>query len=171
VIQLHLSQLKERIELQRTLCDHLEKVAARLRSGEEISPGEFVNTVMEVIKMSENVEKYYTPEQREYLEQRRREVGEERIRQVEAEWSELMDQVRAEMEAGTDPSTERVQALARRWMGLVNEFTGGDPGIERSVGNMWRQEETIHGIDTGQMREMIAYISGAMAASNEGRGL
>ena len=81
-----------------------------------------------------------------------------------------MGQVRAEIEAGTDPSTERVQALARRWTGLVNEFTGGDPGIERSVGNMWRQEETIHGIDTGQMREMIAYISGAMAASNEGRG-
>jgi hypothetical protein len=32
------------------------------------------------------------------------------IRQVEAERAELMAQVRAEMEAGTDPSTEWVQA-------------------------------------------------------------
>ena len=170
VVQLHLSQLKERIELQRRFCDLLERVAARLRSEEEVSPGEFVNTVMEVIKMSERLDEYYTPEQLEYLEERRREVGEERIRQAEAEWSALMEQVRAEMEAGTDPSDERVQALARRWMGLVNEFTGGDPGIESSVGKMWQQEETIHGIDTREMREMIAYISQAMAASNEGRG-
>jgi DNA-binding transcriptional MerR regulator len=173
VIQLHLSQLKESIELQRRLCDRLERVAARLRSGEEVSSGEFVDTVMEVIKMSENVEKYYTPEQLEYLEERRREVGEERIHQVEAEWAELIEQVRAEMEAGTDPSDEQVQALARRWMGLVNEFTGGDPGIERSVGNMWQQEENIHGIDTREMREMMEYISAASAharGESEGRG-
>jgi MerR family transcriptional regulator, thiopeptide resistance regulator len=123
-----------------------------------------------VIEMSERLNKYYTPEQLEYLEQRRNEVGEERIREGEAEWAELMQQVRAEMEAGTDPSEERVQALARRWMGLVGEFTGGDPGIERSLGNMWQQEENIHGIDTGEVREMGVYINRALAASNEGPG-
>ena len=170
VVQLHLCQLKERIEMQRRLCDLLERVAARLGSGEEVSSGEFVGTVMEVIKMSESVEKYYTAEQLEYLEGRRREIGEEGIRQADAEWSELVERVRAEMEAGTDPSSERVQALARCWMGLVNEFTGGDPGIERSVGNMWQQEETIHGIDTREMRKMMAYVSEAMAASYKGRG-
>jgi len=161
VIELHLQRLRERIELERRLCDLLQAVADRLGSGEEVSSGEFVETVMEVIGMSERLEKYYTPEQLEYLEQRRREVGDERIRQAEAEWAELIERVRAEMEAGTDPSSERVQALAKRWMELVNEFTGGDPGIERSVGNMWRQETEIHGIDTGQMREMMAYISAA----------
>ena len=171
VIQLHLSRLKERIELQQRLCDLLERVAARLRSGEEVSSGEFVDTVMEVIEMSERLERYYTPEQLEYLEERRREVGEERIREGEAEWAELMEQVRAEMEAGTNPSNERVQALARRWMGLLREFTGGDPGIERSLNNMWHQEENIHGIDTGEVREMGAYINRALAApSDEGRG-
>jgi len=161
VISLHLSRLQERIELERRLCDRLEEITARLGSGEEVSSGEFIETVMEVIGMSEMLEKYYSPEQLEYLEQRRREVGEERIRQAEAEWAEFIEQVRAEMEAGTDPSNEQVQVLARRWMELVNEFTGGDPGISRSVGNMWRQEENIHGIDTGQMREMMAYISAA----------
>jgi MerR family transcriptional regulator, thiopeptide resistance regulator len=171
VIELHLSQLKERIELQQRLCDLLERIAARLGLGEEISSaGEFVDTVMEVIEMSERLHDYYTPEQLEYLEQRRNEVGEERIREAEGEWAGLIEQVRSEMVAGTDPSTERVQTLARHWMELVNEFTGGDPGIERSVGSMWQQEETIHGIDTGEMQEMMAYVSRAMAASDEGRG-
>jgi DNA-binding transcriptional MerR regulator len=169
VIQLHLSQLKERIELQERLCDLLEKVAERLSSGEEVSSGEFVDTVMEVIDMSERLDRYYTREQLQYLEQRRSKVGEERIRRVEAEWPELIEQVRVEMEAGTDPSSERVQALARRYMALVNEFTGGDPGIARSLGNMWEQEENIHGIDTAHMREMMAYVSEAMAPSNEAR--
>lgn len=170
VIQLHLARLRERIELQQRLCDQLERISDRLRSGEDVSSGEFIETVMEVIDMSERIEKYYTPEQLEYLEQRRNEVGEERIREVEAEWPELMEQVRAEMEAGTDPSDERVQALARRWMGLVREFTGGDPGIERSLNNMWSQEEDIHGIDTAETRQLGEYVSRALAASNEDQG-
>ena len=119
--------------------------------------------------MSERVNRYYTPEQLKYLERRSEEVGEERIREVEAEWPRLMEEVRAEMEAGTDPSDERVQALAARWMGLVEEFTGGDPGIERSLNNMWSQEEDIHGIDTAETRELGEYVSRALAASDEGR--
>jgi hypothetical protein len=117
---------------------------------------------MEVTRMSERIEGYYTTEQRAALERRGRELGEERIRAAEAEWSELIERVRAEMEAGTDPADERVRRLASRWMELVGEFTGGDPGIERSLGNMWQQEETIHGMDTHRMREMMAYVSRAL---------
>lgn len=116
--------------------------------------------------MPEKSEKYYSPEQLEYLEQRKRMVGQERIREVEAEWPKLMEQVRAEVEAGTDPSDKRAQELAARWMGLVEEFTGGDPGIARSVGNMWQQEESTHGIDTGEMQEMMGYISRANEAGS-----
>ncbi len=115
--------------------------------------------------MSERIEKYYTPEQLEQLERRRQELGEERIRAAEAEWPVLMEQVRVEMEAGTDPADERVQKLARRWMELVEEFTGGDEGIRRSVTNMWQQEENLMGMDTANMREMMDYISRANAAS------
>jgi DNA-binding transcriptional MerR regulator len=167
VIELHVLGLEEQIRLRQELLRRLEAVAARLRSAEEVSAEELVRTAMEVIEMSERFEKYYTPEQLEALQRRREEVGEGRIRAAEAEWAELMNEVRAEMEAGTDPSRERVQRLARRWMGLVSEFTGGDPGIERSVGNMWRQEENIHGIDTAGMREMMEYISRAMVANQQ----
>ncbi len=167
VVELRVSGLKEEIRLRQELLRRLEAVAARLRPGEEEVPAdELVETAMEVIEMSEKIEKYYTREQLEALERRRQEVGEERIRAVEAEWAGLMEEVRREMEANTDLADERVQRLASRWMGLVGEFTGGDPGIERSLGNMWHQEETIHGIDTAEMRSMMEYISRASAPSN-----
>lgn len=166
VIELHLSWLREQIELQQKLCNRLEQIAARLSSKEKVSAEEFVQT-MEVIKMSERLWKYYTPEQREEIEERGRALGEERIRQVEAEWPVLMEQVQTEMDAGTEPSDERVQRLAKRWMELVREFTGGNPEIERSVSNVWQQEEPIHGVDTGHMREMGEYVSRAMAASKK----
>src|SRR5918997_315732 len=165
VVKLHLSRLEEQIELRQKLRDRLEVLATRLDSADEVSVEGFVKTAMEVIEMSERIERYYTPEQLEYLEQRRRELGEDRIRAGEEEWPRLIEQVRAEMEAGTGPADERVQLLARRWMELVQEFTGGDPGIERALGNMWRQEESIHGMETGPMREMGEYVSRALAAS------
>jgi DNA-binding transcriptional MerR regulator len=164
VIELHIAGLREQIKLKQKLCNSLETVAARLDPLGDVSVEECVETIMEVIKMSERLEKYYAPEQLEELEQRRDSLGEERIRQAEAEWAELMEQVRAEMKRGTDPSNERVRLLAGRWMELVHEFTGGNPGIERSVGNMWQQEETIHGLDTRQMRDMMEYVSKATTA-------
>ena len=86
------------------------------------------------------------------------------MRQAEADWQALMTQVRAEMDQGTDPTAPRVQELARRWMGLVRAFTGGNPEIHRSLQNVWEQETTIHGMDTVPVREMMAYISRALPA-------
>jgi hypothetical protein len=51
--------------------------------------------------------------------------------------------------------------LADKWMALVQEFTGGDAGITKSLGTMWQQEENIHGLDTKRMRELMAYVSKA----------
>ena len=167
VIQLHILRLRRQIELQQKLCDRLEAIAAGLRSAEEVSTEKFIQTVMEVIGMSERLEKYYTPEQLEELKERRRMLGEGRIPQAEAEWMELIEQVRAEMDKGTDPSSERVQLLAKHWMDLVHEFTGGNPEIERSLGAMWQQERRIHGIDTSSMREMMEYVSKATSKKVE----
>ena len=163
VIELHITRLREQIETERRLCNHLEAIAASLRSSSEVSVEELFQTIEEISML----EKYYTPEQLKELKERGEQIGEERIRQVEAEWQELMDQVRAEMNNGTDPASERVQQLAARWTGLVREFTNNNPGIERAVGKMWQQEETIHGIDTRGMREMMEYIAKASAARKQ----
>ena len=67
-----------------------------------------------------------------YLEQRGRQVGEARIREVEAEWPRLMAEM-GRVERGTDRADPRVQELARRWRALIEEFKGGDPGIRQSL--------------------------------------
>src|SRR5690606_16826208 len=95
-------------------------------------------------------------------------LGEERIREVEAEWPRLREEVRAEIEEDTDPSGPRGQALAQRRRGLIEEFPGGDPGIAASLNRMYEQEDTIHGMDVAPMRAMGEYIGRALAAAREG---
>jgi DNA-binding transcriptional MerR regulator len=162
VVQLHLERVRGEIRLRQRLCERLEAIAARLGSAEGVSAEEFIQTI-EAMTM---FEKYYTPEQLEELSQRREQLGEDRMREVQDEWPKLMDEVRAEMERGTDPADERVQALALRWAGLVREFTGGNPGIERSLGNLYQNESTVHGMDVAGMRPLMEYVQRAQAAAN-----
>jgi len=135
VIRLHVHRLRTQIDMQRELVERLEGLARHLAAAEEISADELLRTI-EVMKMTES---YYTPEQMEYLQRRREEVGEERMQQAPADWERLTADVRAEMEAGTDPTDPKAQALARRWQGLIDEFTGGDPGIADSLRRMWQE--------------------------------
>jgi DNA-binding transcriptional MerR regulator len=163
LIETHLDRLRERIEVQSRLCDRLETIAAHLRAAEIVSVEELLQAIEEMTMF----EKYYTTEQLEQLKERGRQVGDERIRQVEAEWPKLMAEVQAEMDKGTDPASAPVKALAQRWMSLVQEFTGGDPGIEKSLQTMYLQEATVHGRDVGAMRPMMDYIGKAMAAARK----
>jgi DNA-binding transcriptional MerR regulator len=161
VIRLHVARLHEQIRLQGELCDRLEAIAAHFGEAEEVSADEFLQTI-EVMNM---IEKYYTPEQLAQLEARRKEVGEERIQQVQQEWQTLFTDVQAAMGAGTDPTEPRAQDLARRWFGLVSEFTGGDPGIFNSLRNMYQNEENVAGMDVQAMQPMAEYIQKAAAAA------
>jgi DNA-binding transcriptional MerR regulator len=136
LIRRHVARLREQIELQEGLCVRLESLAERLNTAEEVSADEFLQTI-EAMTMVEN---YYSPEQLEYLKKRREIVGEERMRQVPAEWAELHALVRAEMEKGTDPADPALQALVQRWRGLINEFTGGDSGIQESLNRLWKEQ-------------------------------
>jgi DNA-binding transcriptional MerR regulator len=163
VLRLHIAHLKERIETQQSLCGRLERVAGRWRSDEKIPTEEF----LQIIEETNMVGKYYTPEQMEQMQQRAETLGQDHIRQVEAEWPQLIAQVQAEMDKGTDPGDERVQQLARRWQELVQEFTGGDPGITQSLGRMWQEETTVHGMDTGNMRSLMGYVQKAWAAGKQ----
>jgi hypothetical protein len=155
VIQRHIARLREQIALQQQLCQRLEALAAHLGSAAEVSVEDFLKTI-EVMNM---VEKYYTPEQLEEIKERGRQLGEDKIRQAEAEWQELIAAVRAEMDKGTDPASEPVRKLGQRWRELVNAFTGGNPQIEKALQKMWHEEENIHGMDTRAMREMREYLA------------
>jgi len=161
-LRLRLERLREQIDEQQALCDRLEAVLGRLESNEEVS----VEEILETIEAMTMFDKYFTPEQMEQLDERRKVVTEGRIREVEAEWPKLIAEVRAEMEKGTDPASERVQELARRWKGLVEEFTGGDIQIAASVGRMYQQEESARQ-RTGLNAEIMEYIGRASVTGGE----
>ena len=163
VIGLHVARLSEQIGHLQRLKQRLEGLAEWLERTEAVSVEEFLSVIREMTM----IEKYYTPEQLETLRQRAEIVSPERIRQVEVEWPELMAAVQAAMDAGTDPADPAVQQLARRWVALVEEFTGGDPGIYRSLKAMWENESTIHGMETQPVRAMKAYIDKALAAAGD----
>lgn len=162
VIEMHLAGMRAQIALQGQLCDRLEGVAQRLRRAEEPSVAELMHTMEAMNRM----EKYYTPEQQEWLKERREAVGEARIREVEAEWPRLMAEVRDAMDAGVDPADPHVQALAARWQGLIAEFTGGNPGIEKSLRAMYENEapQDIHPSLDPRTGEYGTYIARALAA-------
>lgn len=161
VIQLHLARLREQIELQRKLCERLEKLAESFHTAGEVSADEFLQTI-EVMTM---IEKYYSPEQLAQIEARKTTLGEERIKEANAEWPGLFAAVRTEMEAGTDPADPKVQSLARQWYGLLDDFTGGDAGLFNSTCNMYANEDQIREMDVKAMRPMFAYIQKAAAAA------
>lgn len=165
VVEQQLAQLREQIALQHQLRERLEAIAGGLRRAEEPS----VADLLRIMEMMNRVEKYYTPEQQEWLKERRQTVGEERIHEVEAEWPKLIARVRDAMDAGTDPADPKVQALATRWRALVQEFTGGNPGIEKSLRTMYQNEapQGIHPSMDPRMAEYMAYIGKAMAAAKK----
>ena len=41
---------------------------------------------------------------------------------------------------GTDPTDPRMVEPARRWRGLIEQFTGGDEGIRRSLATKYREQ-------------------------------
>jgi MerR family transcriptional regulator, thiopeptide resistance regulator len=163
VVELQLERLRQQIERQQDLYRRLEQLAARLRAAEDVSVAELTK----IIEVTHMIEKYYTPEQLQELAERKRQLGDDHIREVESEWPRLIAAVRAEMERGSDPASETVQRLARRWLALVREFTGGNPGIETSLRKLYQQEPGAaqqQGLDPA----LCDYINRAAAAAKTG---
>lgn len=108
VIELHLAALRRQIDVQERLSAKLEGIAAVLRAATAVSVDDVLTAIQEMTRM----ESYYTPEQLAELQERGRRLGEAGLRQAEADWQQVIDEVRAEMARGTDPKSDRVRALA-----------------------------------------------------------
>jgi hypothetical protein len=103
----------------------------------------------------------------EDLKKRGEQIGEERIRQSQEDWAELIAAVYAEKDKGTDPMAPEVLDLARRWGALIDEFTGGDAGIEHSLGRLWKErgDELVTQFNmANDPRGMMEYLGPAIAA-------
>lgn len=164
VIEMHMERLDAEMELSRKLRNHLGALARALETTGTVSVEEMVRTM----DMMERIEKHYSPEQKKKLAERREQIGEERIAQVHHEWGELIALVREQMNKGADPASPGVQALAKRWQGLVEEFTGGDPGIYQSLASLYTKEPQMH-TQMGSIPDpgLMEFIARAGAAGNK----
>jgi DNA-binding transcriptional MerR regulator len=161
VVRLHLARVQGRADELRKLADRLAALADALDKAEAVSADDFLNTVREITM----VEKYYTPDQLEQLAARKEQVGQARIDEVQAEWPRLQAEVKAAFDARMDPADPRAQELARRWFGLISEFTGGDPEIFKTLNRMYQNEDTIHGMDVKAMRPQMEWMGKAAKAA------
>jgi DNA-binding transcriptional MerR regulator len=101
----------------------------------------FTHIVRE-IEMQNNTEwskKYYSPEAQAKVEARKHLWSPELQERVTKQWNELIADVEAALDG--DPASANAQALAARWRTLVEEFTGGDPEIQKGLNTMWADQE------------------------------
>jgi DNA-binding transcriptional MerR regulator len=141
LVERHLARARQVLEEQAELCQRLAGLLTHLKSSEAGVDGFF--RIMEAMKM---IETYYTKEQLEQLAARREAIGEEGMKAAEQAWKDIFARLRVEMAKGTDPKDPVVQEIAREAGALVAQFTGGDPGIARSLDRMYAEQpvQKIH---------------------------
>jgi DNA-binding transcriptional MerR regulator len=135
VVRRQLAEVRRQMELQERLRVRLTAVLGALERADEPTAGDLIDA-MEVIT---EMEQYYTPEQMEKIEAHRRALGDDGLRRGQQAWAELIPLMEAERQRGTDPADPRVQELTRRWRALVEQMSGGDGGIQRSMAAMFER--------------------------------
>ena len=84
-------------------------------------------------KGREWMEKTYTEEQRNRLQELHPGYTEEQAREDSLKWKEVILLLKRLVAEGKDPSDPEAQELAKRWWDLVQSFTKGDEEIRQSL--------------------------------------
>jgi DNA-binding transcriptional MerR regulator len=129
---------RKRDEMDRTV-KAIEEAERALSAGGRLDELLFAK-VCEVINMQNNwdwVKKYYTEEQLRDLSGR---WSPELQQRAERDWATLIKDVEAAVAEGVSPESERARKLADRWSALINEFTGGDPGIAENLRRLYADQ-------------------------------
>ena len=116
--------------VRQALRDRLAEVLHAL-ARDDVDGEAGVDPLMKVIEKMTMFDQHLSPAQREWLTQRRAQIGEQAWQDALGTWPELVLAVRVEMEAGTDPAQPRVQALLVRWYarGAGESTAAGDSDI------------------------------------------
>ncbi|MGO4884202.1 MAG: MerR family transcriptional regulator [Bryobacteraceae bacterium] len=125
--------------------------------------------IIEVMEMQNDAEwplKYYDEAAQAKIAERGKTWSPELQEQVSRRWLELIRDVEAAL--GEDPAGEKGQALAARWTGLVEEFTGGHPEVSAGLKKLYADKANWPAQAQRQMEpfrispEVWAFISRAM---------
>jgi MerR family transcriptional regulator, thiopeptide resistance regulator len=140
-------ELPDALRLQREALEQKQQLLARairaIREAEmAITPGKAADPVVlkkliEVIGMQDDIEvmKQYYSEKAWTKRRGSYEQG------PSEEWKDLYRDVEAAL--GEDPAGEKAQALAERWMGLVDRDSGGDPEVQAGAVKAWAESPEV----------------------------
>ena len=154
VMEQHLEHVEAELKRHRRLRDRLRAL---------IDAGD-AHDVIQLIQETTMHERYYTQEQLDQLAQRRDALGEDGMANAQQDWADLIAEAEAARAAGTDPADPQVQALVDRWDGLIEQFTGGDPGIRESLNRMYAEQGAEKASRGAVNPELSEYLARARAA-------
>lgn len=163
VLATHRDYLAAQLAATRELHALVARLAATAQNRPHISADRFLELIRRTVMVDDILEQYFTPEQLAQLAQRREDLGEQQIQRAESAWSELIPQVDAAIEAGMDPTSVPAQQLAARWMGLLEEFHGGDAGLRESMTQMYTGDANQGGV-CGPSPAQLEFITTANSA-------
>ncbi|HEX5505459.1 MAG TPA: MerR family transcriptional regulator [Thermomicrobiales bacterium] len=86
------------------------------------------------------------------------------VKQGERDWAVLIAEVEAATAAREDPAGAHARALADRWAGLVQGFTGGDPEIAANLKQMYADMDNWPTTWRPCSQEAWAFMGEALAA-------
>jgi DNA-binding transcriptional MerR regulator len=159
-VRRHLERIDEQLRLGAQLRDRLTHILDVLDRADEPSADLFIDAIEVMTRM----DRYYTPEQRAQLQERADALGEEGLRRAEDDWARLIAEVDAERVAGTDPADPRLTPLVERWTALIEQFTGGDPGIHASLNRLYETEGPERASRGALNSDTMEYARRAIAA-------
>ncbi len=164
VLDVHLGRLDHEIREATEMRDRLKRIRLQLDEG-AIDLEAWLTVIHETLR----IETHFTPEQREVLEERADDLGLDRLAQVQDEWVAIFEELESLFDEELAPDHPDVLSLARRAQDLIQEFTGGDAGIARSLQAMYEAEGSRPLTDRGiHMRpDVWGFLGAAMEARRE----
>lgn len=165
VLNAHQSYLDEQLSAMRRLRAQVGTLATAVATSPHASVEDFLELIRRVIEVDETVKQYFSDAQLADLAERREQVGEQAIADVESGWGELLPRVAEAVESGMDPASPQALAMAEQWMGLLEQFHGGNDKLRQSLYRMQAdnadQIEREHGGPSAAQMDFIAQANAA----------
>ncbi|MCB1053371.1 MAG: MerR family transcriptional regulator [Acidobacteria bacterium] len=160
-LEKHLEQIDQQIHQLHQQRERLQTLMTQLRDQNSPDPAAWLDHIKELTMY----ETYYSAEQREALAKRAEQLGPQAIEAAQNAWPVLIQDVKNAQSQGLDPLDPTVVELAKRWKTLVDAFTGGDPGIQHSLQNLYAKEHAniqAQHPEHVPSRELMAYLQPAL---------
>ena len=142
----------------------IEQLLENIRMSDSLNVSFSDKELAEFKHRGELLQAHFTDEEREQLRQRAEQFGAKNMQRYNRQWTELIASVRAAMDAGKAADDPTVIEMARRWHGLVTDFTSGNADIARKLKDAYDSEPQVM-TSQGMDPQMFSYIGQAMLSA------